>query len=206
MGMWDVRGLEHEFMAKIYLQSFAIRYRTHMVKTAYLVLGAIPVVVALLISVPLLTKNEIPISAANSFDRLEIEYTKHQLKKISYGVTERVGAEKTEILQIKNDGELKYSVSEGGYLQPDVRSHLNDAKLDKIKALIKETGFMSIPSESFAVLENVTEYQKSNVKITLNGRDNQIHWPEQGATSDFIPPIITMVEAELDQIISDIIE
>ena len=33
---------------------------------------------------------------------------------------------------------------------------------------------MEIPSESFPVMENVTEYQKSNVKVTLNGRDNQI--------------------------------
>ena len=63
---------------------------------------------------------------------------------------------------------------------------------------------MAIPSESFAILENATEYQKSNVKITLNGRVNQIHWPEQNATLDFIPPIITMVESELDKIISDI--
>jgi len=63
---------------------------------------------------------------------------------------------------------------------------------------------MSIPSESFPVLEDVTEYQKSNVRVTLNGRVNQIHWPEQGATDGFIPPIITMVEAELDQVISEI--
>ena len=177
-----------------------------MVKTTYLVLGAIPVIVALLISVPMLTKNEIPISAANSFDRLEIEYTKHQLKKVSFGVAERVGAQKTEILYIKNDGDVKYSVNEEGYLRPDIRSKLDEAKLDRIKALIKETGFMSIPSESFEVPENVTEYQKSNVKVTLNGRVNQIFWPEPDATPDFIPPIITMVEAELDQIISDIIE
>ncbi|MCE2614728.1 MAG: hypothetical protein LVO36_02365 [Nitrosopumilus sp. (ex Thoosa mismalolli)] len=177
-----------------------------MVKTFHLVLGAIPVIIALLISVPMLTKNEIPISAANSFDTLEIEYTKHQLKKLSYGVTERVGAEKTEILSIKNDGALKYSITEQGYLQPDKRSKLDESQLNKIKALIKETGFMSIPSESFPVLEDVTEYQKSNVKVTLNGRVNQIHWPEQNATDGFIPPIITMVETELDQIISEISE
>jgi len=175
-----------------------------MVKPIYLALGAIPVIVALLISVPLLTKNEIPMSAANSADKIEIEYTKHQLKKISYGVTERTGSQKTEILFIKNDGNLKYSVTEQGYLQPDIRSKLDDQKLEKIKALIKETGFISIPSESFSILENVTDYQKSNVKITLNGRVNQIHWPEQNATSDFIPPIITMVESELDKIISEI--
>ena len=177
-----------------------------MVKPFYLIVGAIPVVVALLISVPMITKNEIPISAANSLDIIEIEYTKHQLKKISYGVTERVGSQKTEILFIKNDGELKYSLTEQGYLEPDIRSKLDEKKLNKIKALIKETGFMAVPSESFPVMENVTEYQKSNVKVTLNGRENQIHWPEQNATTGFIPPIITMVESELDDIISEIIE
>ncbi len=177
-----------------------------MVKPIHIALGAIPVIIALLISVPLITKNEIPISAANSFDTIEIEYTKHQLKKISYGVTERVGAQKTEILYIKNDGSLKYSVTEQGYLQPDIRSKLDEKKLNKIKALIKETGFIAIPSESFSILENVTEYQKSNVKVTLNGRINQIYWPDQNATTQFIPPIITMVEFELDQIISKISE
>jgi len=177
-----------------------------MVKPIHYALGAIPVIVALLISVPLLTKNEIPISAANSFDYLEIEYTKHQLKKISNGITERIGAQKTEILYIKNDGTLKYSITELGYLQPDIRSKLDEKKLNKIRALIKETGFITIPSESFPILESVTEYQKSNVKVTLNGQVNQIYWPEQNATSQVIPPIITMVEYELDQIISKISE
>ncbi len=177
-----------------------------MVKPIHYALGAIPVIVALLISVPLLTKNEIPISAANSFDTIEIEYIKHQLKKISYGVTERVEAQKTEILYIKNDGNLKYSVTELGILQPDIRSKLDEKKLNKIKALIKETGFIAIPSESFSILENVTEYQKSSMKVTLNGITNLIHWPEQNATAQFIPPIITMVESELDYIISEIRE
>jgi len=177
-----------------------------MVKPIHYALGAIPVIVALLISVPLLTKNEIPISAANSFDTIEIEYIKHQLKKISYGVTERVEAQKTEILYIKNDGNLKYSVTELGILQPDIRSKLDEKKLNKIKALIKETGFISIPSESFPILENVTEYQKSSMKVTLNGITNLIHWPEQNATAQFVPPIITMVESELDFIINEISE
>lgn len=177
-----------------------------MVKPVYLVLGAIPVIAALLLVTPLLLKNEIPTSAANYTDDIEIEYTKHQLKKISYGITERVGAQKTEILYIKNNGDLKYSVSASGYLEPDKRSKLDQTKLDKIKALLKETGFIEIPSESFTVLDNVTEYQKSNVKVTLNGRVNQIHWPQQNATADFIPPIITMVESELDNIISEFSE
>ena len=177
-----------------------------MIKPIYLVLGAIPVVAAILISAPLIIKNEIPTSAANYTDDIEITYTKHQLKKISNGITERIGAQKTEILYIKNNGEIKYSVTEQGYLKPDIRSHLDEKKLNKIKALIKETGFTAIPSESFTVFENVTDYQKSNVKITLNGHVNQIHWPQQNVTNDFIPPIIIMVESELDSIMSEFSE
>ena len=177
-----------------------------MVKSTYLLLVAIPVIVSFLLVTPLILKNEIPTSASNYLDTLEIEYTKHQLKKISYGVTERTGAQKTEILYIKNDGELKYSITESGYLSPDKRSKLDEAKLNKIKALIKETGFIAIPSESFAVMDNATEYQKSNVKVTLNGKVNQIHWPQQNVTEDFIPPIITMVESELDLIMYEFSE
>ena len=78
--------------------------------------------------------------------------------------------------------------------------------LTKSKALIKETGFIAIPSESFKIMDNVTEYQKSNVKITLNGQVNQVHWPQQNVTTGFIPPIITMVETELDLIMSEFSE
>ena len=175
-----------------------------MVKPFYLALGAIPIIAALFISVPLLTKNEIPVSAAHSFDTIDIEYTKHQLKKVSHGITERVGSQYTEILVIKNNGDVRYTVSDQGYLQPDIRSKLDGDTLAKIRALIKETGFISIPSESFPIFENATEYQKSNVKVTLNGRSNQIHWPEQNVTSGFIPPIVTEVESNLDAVIRDI--
>jgi hypothetical protein len=177
-----------------------------MAKPIYFLLGAIPVIAALLLSIPLITKNEIPTSAANSFDKIEIEYTKHQLKKISNGITERIGALKTEILLIENNGDTKYTITEKGYPQPEIRSNIDEKKLNKIKALIKETGFIAIPSNSFSIFENATDYQKSSIKITLNGQVNQIHWPETNATPDFIPPIITMVESELDKIMSEISE
>ena len=177
-----------------------------MVKPVYFVLGAIPVIVAILLALPLVTKNEIPVSASNSFDKLEIEYTKHQLKKISNGIAERTGSEKTEILLIKNDGEIKYTITEKGYPQPDIKSKIDEKQLNKIKALIKETGFISIDPNSFSVFQNVTDFQKSSVKVTLNGRVNQVHWPESSATADFIPPIITMVESELDKVMSEFSE
>ena len=177
-----------------------------MVKPIVLVIAAIPAIIAILIAIPLITKSDIPYSASNPNDVVEIEYTKHQLKKISFGVTERIGAQKTEILLIKNNGEIKYTVIEDGYPKPDVKSNIDDQKLRKLKALIKETGFISIPSESFPIRDNVTDFQKSNIKITLNGRVNQINWPEQNATDKFIPPIILMVESQLDKIAEQISE
>ena len=177
-----------------------------MVKPIVIAIAAIPAIMASLIAIPLLTQPEIPFSAANPDDDIEIEYTKHQLKKVSFGVTERVGAQKTEILLIKDNGDLRYTLTEDGVPSPDVRNQLDEDKFKKLAAMIKETGFIAIPSESFPIKDDVDEYQKSTVKITLNGVVNQIHWPEQNATEKFVPPIITMVELELNQIIDDISE
>jgi len=177
-----------------------------MVKLIMLAVGAIPVIVALLIAIPLITKPDIPFSAANPNDTIRIEYTKHQLKKISFGVTDNVKSLKTEILLIKNNGEIEYSVTKEGYPQPQLKSELSEKQIRKLTALIKETGFIEIPSESFPVKDGVIDYQKSNVKIILNGQIKQIHWPEQNATEKFIPPIITMVGSQLDQVINQISE
>ncbi len=175
-----------------------------MVKPIVIIAGSIPAIIALLIAIPLITQPEIPYTAINPNDKIEFEYTKHDLKNVSFGVTERIAAQKTEVLVIKNDGSIRYTLIEGGVSHPDKAYEIDEEKLRKLTALIKETGFMAIQSESFPIRDDVDEYQKSTLKITLNGIVNQIHWPEQNATEKFVPPIITMVEAELDQIINEI--
>ena len=177
-----------------------------MVKPIVIALGAIPAIVAILLVAPLITKTEIPFSASNPSDRIEIEYTKHQLITVSHGITERTGAQKSEILNIKNNGDVRYTVVEDGAPKPDQRTSIDENSLKKLKAMIKETGFMAIPSESFPIKDDVDNYQKSTVKVTLNGAVTQIHWPNQNATEKFIPPIITMIELELDQILDQIRE
>ena len=102
-------------------------------------------------------------------------------------------AQKTEILLIRDDGSLKYKVTSDGTVHPDVLGSIDAADARRLTALIKETGFITIPSESFPILD-VDEYLKSTLMITLNGRTNQIHWPEQNATEKFIAPIVTMVQ------------
>jgi len=177
-----------------------------MVRFVTLVLGAIPAIIAILIVIPMITQQEIPFTASNPFDEIDIEYTKHQLKFISFGITNQISSLKTEILVIKNDKTVTYNKIQDGIQYPEKISDITDEQLKKLKAVIKETGFITIPSDSFPIKENVEEYQKSSLKITLNGRTNLIHWPEQNATDKFVPPIITLVETELDLIIEELIE
>jgi hypothetical protein len=177
-----------------------------MVKPTVIAICSIPVIFALLIAIPMLTSTDIPISAINSNDKLEIEFTKHDLRIVSFGVTDKAVADSTRVLIIENDGTIQYTEIKDGVNKSQITSSISDEQLQKLTALIKETGFMSIPKESFPIKDDVEIYTKFTIKITLNDARTQIFWPEQDATEKFIPPIITMLESELDGIISQIIE
>ena len=177
-----------------------------MARPILLLIGAIPVVIALLIGIPQLTKPEIPVTAADSNDVILIEYSVQHLKKVQFGVTDTIGATRTELLLIQNDGNAIYSVTVNGTPEPDIKNTLEKDTMKKLKALIKETGFMQIPKSSFTVKNDISEYDKFGIKVTLNGITNTIQWTEQNATSEFIPPLITHVKDELNGIISKIIE
>ena len=177
-----------------------------MVKPVMIGVAAIPVILAVLVVIPMLTSTDIPISAINSNDKLEIEFTKHDLRLVSFGVTDKAVADSTRVLIIENDGTVQYTEIKDGINKSQITSSISDEQLQKLTALIKETGFMSIPKESFPIKDDVEIYTKFTIKITLNDARTQIFWPEQDATEKFIPPIITMLESELDGIISQIIE
>jgi hypothetical protein len=83
---------------------------------------------------------------------------------------------------------------------------IDNSQRIKLVAMIKETGFLSLPFESFSIKEEVETYQKFGLKITLNENTNQLYWPEQNATERMIPPIITMVQEELELIMEIIRE
>jgi len=177
-----------------------------MVKPIVLVGVAIPIILAILIVIPMVTMKEIPISAINSYDSVHIEFTKHDLRVVSFGVTEKSVADMTQVLIIDNNGDVQYTEVKDGVNQSLVKSSISNEQLQKLTAMIKETGFMSTPKESFPIKEDVESYTKFTVKITLNDAKTQIFWPEQDATEKFIPPIVTAVESELEDIINQIRE
>ncbi len=177
-----------------------------MVKPILLFAGSIPVIIAVLIVIPLITSTEIPIVAVDPNDNVQIEFTKHELIKSSFGVTERFGAQQTEIISIENDGSVIYSLIKNGVPSPEKNSSIdNDTKM-KLIAMIKETGFLAIPADSFSVRDDINEFVKFGVKITYNGEVSQLYWPEQDATDKFIPPMMTMVQEQLESIMNKIRE
>ena len=177
-----------------------------MVKPVVIGIAAIPAFFAILIIIPMVTMEEIPTSAINPNDNVYIEFTKHDLRLVSFGVTEKSVADITQVLIIENDGSVQYTEVKDGVNQSLVKSSISEAQMQKLAAMIKETGFMSIPKESFPIKEDVESYTKFTVKITLNDARTQIFWSNQDATEKFIPPIITAVEDELVGIIDGIRE
>ena len=177
-----------------------------MVKPILILAGAIPIIIAVLIVIPLVTSIEIPRIAVDPDDNVQIEFTKHQLIKSSFGVTERFGAKQTEIISIENDGSIKYSLIKDSIPEPERNSALDIATKMKLAAMIKETGFLAIPTDSFTIRDDINEFVKFGVKITYNGEVSQLYWPEQNATEKFIPPMITMIEEELESIIDELRE
>ena len=177
-----------------------------MVKPILISAGAIPIIIAVLIVIPLVTSIEIPRIAVDPDDNVQIEFTKHQLIKSSFGVTERFGAKQTEIISIENDGSIKYSLIKDSIPEPERNSALDIATKMKLAAMIKETGFLAIPTDSFTIRDDINEFVKFGVKITYNGEVSQLYWPEQNATEKFIPPMITMIEEELESIMDELRE
>lgn len=173
-----------------------------MARPILIIAASIPAVLAILIAIPMVSNPQIPFSAANADDKITIELIKYDLKKISLGVTDRITPQKSEVLSISDKGELKYTFSTPDQTPIEKTIMLDKSQITKITALVKETGFMHIPIDSISADEDKMHYTKFSLKVTLNGKIKQIQWPEKNATSSFIPPLISNVELELENLIN----
>ena len=101
---------------------------------------------------------------------------------------------------------MEYTVVNDGISSTEKTSKIDSEKRTKLIAMIKETGFMAIPFDSFLIKDEIGDFVKYGVKITYNEQVNQLFWPEQIATDQLIPPIITEVEIELESVLNSIRE
>lgn len=168
-----------------------------------LIIGAsIPIALAALIAAPMLLNPQVPFSAANADDKISIELIKYDLKKISFGLTDRLTPQKSETLVVSSDGMAKYTFTDPNSLPIEKSVAIDKADVKRLTALIKETGFMQLPIDSISADDSATQYTKFSLKVTLNGKIKQIQWPQQNATSTTISPLISHVESELEGLIN----
>lgn len=175
-----------------------------MVRPIILILGAIPILAAIFIVVPQLTRPEIQSTAVNPEDVMTIQYTKEHLEEVSFGLTQNIGADTAEVLTIQNDGSVVYSLIKNGYSEPDIKYQLSSNELTQLKSLIKETGFVYIPDTVYQVKPDSTNYEKYSIQATLDGKTVNIQWADQNNSQEFVPPIVTQVQSSLDSIIGEI--
>ncbi|MDE1862876.1 MAG: hypothetical protein KGI33_08185 [Thaumarchaeota archaeon] len=175
-----------------------------MARPIILILAAIPILAAIFIVVPQLTRPEISSSTINSQDVLTLQYTKEHLQKVSFGVTQSIGADTAEVLTIQKDGTAVYSLTKNGYSNPDIKYQLSPEEFKELESLIKETGFVEIPDAVYAAKPGATNYEKYGLQVTLDGKTVTLQWADQNASQQFVPPIITEVQSKLDAIINEI--
>ncbi|MDE1829901.1 MAG: hypothetical protein KGI25_06240 [Thaumarchaeota archaeon] len=175
-----------------------------MAKPIVLILAAIPILAAIFIVVPILTRPQVPSSEVNSEDVMTLQYTKEHLQKISFGVTQSIGADIAEVLTIQNDGSAVYSLTKNGYSNPDVKYQLSNEELTSLKALIKETGFVDIPDAVYQAKPDASNYEKYGLQVTFDGKTVNLQWTDANASQEFIPPIITQMQSTLDGMIGEI--
>lgn len=177
-----------------------------MVRYAMVAVAAIPAILATMIAIPMVTQPEIPYSAVNAGDEIEIEYSRHAIEQRTDGIIERMSIRDTEILLIRDDGRMQYVSTQAGAALPEIDGDLDEKSLERLTAMIKETGFITIKLDPFSIRDNATQYTKHSIRITLNGIENQIQWPDQNATDELVPPIVAMVGTELDDVINRVIK
>lgn len=161
-----------------------------------LALAAVPAIAAMLLVSPLLARTEVPAGAALPTDTLEIDYTRHDLKAVSFGITERVASERTEHLRV-SDGAATYYTIESGAESPRVSFEADRGRMLQLAAFIKETGVMSLPADAFPAREGESEYSRHTLEAVLNGAASRIAWTDQGSTDAFVPPVISELESKL---------
>ena len=174
-----------------------------MPRTAVIIAGAIPVAVAILIAVPLLTLERVPATTLLPDDMIDIEHTMRRIATVP-GVIERERALESHVLQIDASGSARLLVatvngtSEHG-------AQLGDDTLQRARALIKETGFMSITPSSFVPDSLPAEYELHTLRVELNGDERTVRWSEHGppdedSPNSLAPPLILALREELGKI------
>ncbi|MGH9877528.1 MAG: hypothetical protein ACRD5H_07805 [Nitrososphaerales archaeon] len=170
-------------------------------KRILIAVGVVIVIIALVIAVPKISPSGQ--GATNTPTEMRIEFIKEEMKRVSFGVTESVGAEKSETLTIMDDGTAFYNVNVEGERGSQTKFQAGAQELKRIKALIAETGFMQIPREQFEPRDGVMEFTRYTLTATLGSSTKTIQWVDEESSKDSVPALLARLKDSLLELIKN---
>jgi len=169
-------------------------------KRLLIVIAFVIVIIALAIAIPKISPGG---QATTTPTEMRIEFIKEEMKRVSFGVTESIGAQKSEALTITEDGTAFYNVNVEGERGSQTKFQADAEELKRIRALIAETGFMQIPKEQFDAGDNVTEFTRYTLTATLGSNTKTIQWVDEESSKDSVPALLTRLKDSLLELTKD---
>lgn len=172
-----------------------------MSKRLLIVVAFVIVIIALAIAVPKISPGGQ--ATTNAPTEMRIEFINEEMKRVSFGVTESIGAQKSETLIINNDGIAFYTLSVEGEKGSQTKFQIDGQELKRIRALITETGFMHIPKEQFEPRDNVTEFTRYTLTASFGSSTKTVQWVDESSSKDTVPALLTMIKDTLIETVKD---
>ena len=172
-----------------------------MSKRLLIAVGVVIAIIAVAIAIPKISPGGQ--AATNTPTEMRISFVKEDMKRVSFGVTENIGSQKSETLIINNDGAAFYTLSVEGEKGSQTKFQVDGQELKRIRALITETGFMQIPKEQFDPRDNATEFTRYTLTAAFGSSTKTIQWVNEESSKDSVPALLTMLKDTLLELIKD---
>ncbi len=160
-----------------------------------IIVAAVPVIIAIVLAAPRISPGAeqpslVPISTSSE---VSVQFIMENMRRVSFGVTENIGAEKREILAIGSDGSALYNLDVEGEKREQAKFRVGLEDWKRIKALITETGFLQLPVEQFELNDDATEFTRYTLTVTVDSQTKRVQWFDEAASKDFVPPLVLKI-------------
>ncbi len=146
-------------------------------------------------------------SGAPQLERsISIQFTREEMRRVSFGVVERFAAEKVESISIQPDGRALYIMQQGiNSVQKEF--NIPRDRLRAIESFIRDTGLLDLTLNLRDEVEGSDTFTRYTVTTILDGKSRSIRWSEGMRADEFapsdVPPLLTRLRCMLMQIMSE---
>ncbi len=180
-----------------------IKYNIMMLSKKVILASIIVAVITItLFALQVILSSSNAILTTNS--KLNIQFTKEDMKRVGFGVVERIAAERLEKIIINDDGKGFYTMQQGSNtIQKEFT--IDDDTLKRLRSLINDYGLLSVNINKESI-DDEDGFLRYTLSITLDGNTKVIRWVERLNVDEMkpsdVPPLLIRVRDALLSIMS----